>query len=404
MRKSAIWASTTSRNPPASPGADHRDIDAGKRPGIFGQRIGQRGAADDVIVNVAPELAWRWGWTPRGAAAPATRLSGTPPASRFASSRVNASTAFWETFPVRSTSAAALRFLRRRRRRPWLRRCSPDAVPAGPSARCGGARVGRQRAGRAAAVFVQCCVGEDRHRLDTGTSNNLIAISNLRFQAWTSHISHRAALSSADPTVISSSLVMRSTSSGVVRPSRIKRQPSSRRLLIPCSHRHFANHPRAGAFQDQRPDFIGDRHHLENALPAAVAGALAVAAAAAAVQHVGHFVAELARSLSTSSCGASSLQSCRSGAPAAGPAPFPATRRPDTARSPCRSGASSRRGIVGVQRAEDQVAGQRRLHGDLGGLAVANFADQHHVRVVTQNRPQARPRTSGRTWCSPESG
>jgi hypothetical protein len=34
-------------------------------------------------------------------------------------------------------------------------------------------------------------------------------------------------------------------------------------------------------------------------------------------------------------------------------------------------------GVVRVQRAEDQVAGQRRLHGDLGRLLVADLADQH---------------------------
>ena len=45
-------------------------------------------------------------------------------------------------------------------------------------------------------------------------------------------------------------------------------------------------------------------------------------------------------------------------------------------------------GVVGVQRAEHQVTGERRLHGDFGRFQVANFADQDHVRVVTQNRAQ----------------
>ena len=46
------------------------------------------------------------------------------------------------------------------------------------------------------------------------------------------------------------------------------------------------------------------------------------------------------------------------------------------------------RGVVRVQRAEHQVTGQRRLNGVLGRLQVADFADQHHVRVMTQNGPQ----------------
>ena len=46
--------------------------------------------------------------------------------------------------------------------------------------------------------------------------------------------------------------------------------------------------------------------------------------------------------------------------------------------------------VVGVQRAEHQVAGERRLDGDLGRLAVADFADQDDVRVVAQDAPQAR--------------
>ncbi len=34
------------------------------------------------------------------------------------------------------------------------------------------------------------------------------------------------------------------------------------------------------------------------------------------------------------------------------------------------------------------MAGQRRLHGDLGGLEVADLADQDDVRVLTQEGPQ----------------
>ena len=40
----------------------------------------------------------------------------------------------------------------------------------------------------------------------------------------------------------------------------------------------------------------------------------------------------------------------------------------------------------------------------LGRFQVADFADQDHVRVVTQDAAQRRRRTSGRSWRAPESG
>ena len=35
------------------------------------------------------------------------------------------------------------------------------------------------------------------------------------------------------------------------------------------------------------------------------------------------------------------------------------------------------------------MTGQRRAHGEPGGLAVADLADQDHVRVLAEDRPQA---------------
>ena len=45
-------------------------------------------------------------------------------------------------------------------------------------------------------------------------------------------------------------------------------------------------------------------------------------------------------------------------------------------------------GGVGVQGGEHKVAGERGLHGDLGGFEVADFADHHHVRILAQDRAQ----------------
>ena len=47
-----------------------------------------------------------------------------------------------------------------------------------------------------------------------------------------------------------------------------------------------------------------------------------------------------------------------------------------------------RRGVVGVDRREHEVARQRRLHGDLGGLEVADLADHDHVGVLPHDRAQ----------------
>ena len=47
-----------------------------------------------------------------------------------------------------------------------------------------------------------------------------------------------------------------------------------------------------------------------------------------------------------------------------------------------------RRRVVGVQRREHEVAGERGLDRDLGGLEVANLADHDDVRVLPQERAQ----------------
>ncbi len=44
--------------------------------------------------------------------------------------------------------------------------------------------------------------------------------------------------------------------------------------------------------------------------------------------------------------------------------------------------------VVGVERGEHQVAGERCLHGDLCGLQVADLADHHHVGVLSQDPAQ----------------
>ena len=50
----------------------------------------------------------------------------------------------------------------------------------------------------------------------------------------------------------------------------------------------------------------------------------------------------------------------------------------------------ARRRVVGVQRGEHEVAGERRLDRDLRGLAVADLADHDDVGVGAHHRAQAR--------------
>ena len=47
-----------------------------------------------------------------------------------------------------------------------------------------------------------------------------------------------------------------------------------------------------------------------------------------------------------------------------------------------------RDGVVGVNGAEDEVPGLGGLAGDLGGLLVADFADENHVGVLPQDAAQ----------------
>ena len=46
-------------------------------------------------------------------------------------------------------------------------------------------------------------------------------------------------------------------------------------------------------------------------------------------------------------------------------------------------------GVGSVQRRQHEMAGERRLHRDAGGLDVAHLSDQDHVRVLTEDRLQA---------------
>ena len=159
---------------------------------------------------------------------------------------------------------------------------------------------------------------------------------------------------------------------------------------MPCDDRHRLDLARRRA--DEQRDLVGHRHHLEQRDAAAVAGAAALVAAdgldeAQLAVHVRH-VAGL--------CEQARIRRRRL---AARPAHAPGEPLADDAVDRRREDAAldvhvgqpldRRRRRLGVQRRQDQVAGHRGAKGDLGRFLVADLADEQHVRVRAQHRPQA---------------
>src|SRR5262245_39688649 len=158
--------------------------------------------------------------------------------------------------------------------------------------------------------------------------------------------------------------------------------------------RFVADHMSVGPLHHQFLDAVAGEHQLEDAHAAAVAGLPALAAAGA--------FPKLLRVLALGDAGEVA------GHVAVVRLIFHFAFLADIAHQPLRhdslDGArheerlhahidQSREGawrIVGVQGAEHQVTGERRLNGVFGCLQVADFADQDHVRVVPQDAAQRR--------------
>src|ERR1039458_630251 len=146
---------------------------------------------------------------------------------------------------------------------------------------------------------------------------------------------------------------------------------------------------RRSAFQNQLADFLVGVHPLENRVASEKSGVAAFAAADGLVNNLVRRDAEL------------QLERLR---------PFGSVRlfavRAQHANEALREHGFERRGdeirldahvheprqragsVIRMQRGENKVAGERRLHRDLCGFGVTDFADENHVRVVAQNRAQ----------------
>ena len=147
------------------------------------------------------------------------------------------------------------------------------------------------------------------------------------------------------------------------------------------------------ALGDQVAQFVADEHQLVNAGPAAVAGVVAAVAAFAVeelpalgvlrpqVQLHQDFLARL--ELAAAILANLAHQPLRQDALHAG-------RDQERLQTHVAHARDRARRVVGVQRAEYQVAGQGRLHRDLRRFQIANLAHEDLVRVLPQDRAQRR--------------
>src|SRR3989475_472193 len=163
----------------------------------------------------------------------------------------------------------------------------------------------------------------------------------------------------------------------------------------PVADRLPLDGPAVDVLQGELPEVIVQQHHLVDAGAPAVAGLVALIAAGRLVEHSAARLADRLRSE------ADLLQllgrgQVRLAAILAEHAHQPLRQDPDE-RGGDQEGLDAHvhqagdgpGGVVGVHGGEDQVAGERRLDGDLRRLQVADLADHDHVRVLAEEAAQA---------------
>ena len=178
----------------------------------------------------------------------------------------------------------------------------------------------------------------------------------------------------------------------VVSPSKMLRKPSSRKVTMPSSTAFCRTTTVGRALVDERADGVADDEQLKNALAALVTGVVA------GRNSRGHNETpcrpdRAAKGSSSANCCSVGSNGVRQFLQMVRTSRWPSTaisveeiRNGSTPMSTRRVTAPGR--IVGVQRAQDQVARQRRLNGNLRRFQVAHFPHHDDVRVLAQKRPQ----------------
>ena len=185
-------------------------------------------------------------------------------------------------------------------------------------------------------------------------------------------------------------VVTLNTSSTVVIPRATRRQPSSASVRIPARRAVSRIWSVDALSQDHLADVFVGVHPFKNPVATEKAGVTAFAAANRAIIVT---LAGIPR-LALKACAVSERSSClqwvhrtRTRRCASTASSDEATRYGSTPMSTRRVNAPG--ASLVCKRRKHEVAGQRRLHGDLGRLLVADFADENDVGIVTQNRTQA---------------
>jgi hypothetical protein len=170
-------------------------------------------------------------------------------------------------------------------------------------------------------------------------------------------------------------------------------EPAGAKRQHPLFHGLAPQLDRRGAHENQLAELLGDFHDLVQADAALVAGVVALLAAATLVRHDHRRV--LARKPAFDQrFGRNRMRFCAVladapdetlGADQVERAGHEEGLDPHVHQAVHRAG-----GVVGVQRGEHEVTGQRRLDGDLGGLEVADLADENRVGILAEEAAQRR--------------
>ena len=153
-----------------------------------------------------------------------------------------------------------------------------------------------------------------------------------------------------------------------------------------------------GAAEHEAARVLVDDEQLVDAAAAPVAGAAALVAALAAVER-GAGGARMPRASRSARDGVSGTRQLGADAAHEPLGQHALEHRGDQVvlHAHVEQARDGARGVVGVQRGEDQVAGERGLDGDLGRLEVADLADHDDVGILADDVAQARWRRSGRS-------